>query len=143
MQTHQKIIMKGQETKSSKPKRCSLSLLQEGKIYQTMQGGLGIPYMHWCGQEEDYNFLVLQELDTTLGKLFNSCGGKFTLKTAMMLAIELVSILQYYHFKSYVYNNLCLKHILLGKGQNYGKIYIVDYSKSSKYKDMHSQEHNN
>lgn len=28
-----------------------MSILQEGKILQSMQGGIGIPHMHWCGQE--------------------------------------------------------------------------------------------
>lgn len=59
MQTNERLIMKGEEHKNAKPKRSSLSLLQEGKIYQSMQGGIGVPYMYWCGQEEDYNFLVL------------------------------------------------------------------------------------
>ena len=81
-----------------------------------MQGGIGIPYMHWCGQEEDYNFLVLEEMDTTLTKLMTRCGGNFSLKTAMMLGMELTEILQYFHFKSYVYNNINTKHIMLGSG---------------------------
>lgn len=49
-QTNERLILKGEEIKNSKPKRGCLSLLQEGKIYQSMQGGIGIPYMHWCGQ---------------------------------------------------------------------------------------------
>lgn len=65
MQTHERLILKGEETKSSRQKKSSLGILQEGKIYQAMQGGIGIPYMHWCGQEEDYNFLVLDELDSS------------------------------------------------------------------------------
>jgi len=27
-----------------------LTILQEGKILQIMQGGTGIPHMHWCSQ---------------------------------------------------------------------------------------------
>ena len=50
--------MKGDECKKKQgPHR--LTILQEGKILQTMQGGIGIPHMHWCGQEEDFNFIVL------------------------------------------------------------------------------------
>ena len=85
-----------------------------------MQGGIGIPYMHWCGQEEDYNFLVLDEMDSPLSKLLIRCGGKFSLKTALMVAMEMTEVLQYFHFKSYIYNNINPKHIMLGKGENYG-----------------------
>jgi hypothetical protein len=53
-------LLKGEEAKAAKSRRGALSLLQEGKVYQSMQGGIGIPYMHWCGQEEDFNFIVLE-----------------------------------------------------------------------------------
>ena len=49
-QTNQLLVLKGEEVKSAKQKRGGLSPLQEGKLYQSMQGGIGIPYMHWCGQ---------------------------------------------------------------------------------------------
>lgn len=58
-----------------------------------------------------------------------------------MLGIDLVSILQYYHFKSYVFNNINLRHIMIGEGENYGKFYIIDLSKSNRYQDSQFQEH--
>lgn len=51
MQTNERLVMKGEDHKASKSKKTSLGVLQEGKIYQSMQGGIGIPYLHWCGQE--------------------------------------------------------------------------------------------
>lgn len=59
-QTNEPLLLKGEEAKAVKTRRGALSLLQEGKVYQSMQGGIGIPYMHWCGQEEDFNFIVLE-----------------------------------------------------------------------------------
>jgi serine/threonine protein kinase len=141
MQTNEHLILKGEESKSSKTKKTSLGVLQEGKIYQSMQGGIGIPYMHWCGQEEDFNFLVLEEFEATLGKLMECCGGKFSLKTAMMVGMELTEILQYYHFKSHIYNNLHPRHIMVGKGEHFGNIYIIDFNKSSKFRDPVMSEH--
>ena len=41
--------MKGEEYKL-RPNDQVLTILQEGKILQIMQGGTGIPHMHWCGQ---------------------------------------------------------------------------------------------
>ena len=52
-----------------------------------MQGGIGIPHMQWCGQEEDYNFIVLEELERGLDVMFDKCGGKFTFKTVLMLGV--------------------------------------------------------
>ena len=42
------VFLKGDENKKKNPPS-KLSVLQEGKILQTMQGGIGIPHMHWCG----------------------------------------------------------------------------------------------
>jgi hypothetical protein len=52
-----------------------------------MQGGIGIPHMHWCGQEEDYFFIVLEELSCDMSTLMKKCGGKFSLKTSLLLGI--------------------------------------------------------
>jgi hypothetical protein len=67
------------------------------------------------------------------------CEGKFTLKTTLMIAKELLTILQYIHFKHFVYSNICPKHILIGKGENYGKFYLVDYSKTNRFRDANTQ----
>ncbi len=115
--------------------------MQEGKIMQTMQGGIGIPHMHWCGQEEDYNFIVIEDLKCNFDHILSKCSGKFSLKTTLMLGFELISIFQYYHFKNFVFNNLSPRHLMMGKGERYGKIFIVDYSKSSKFKDLQTLEH--
>ena len=48
-QTQETVFMKGEEYKL-RPSDQVLTILQEGKILQIMQGGMGIPHMHWCGQ---------------------------------------------------------------------------------------------
>lgn len=115
-QTNELLVLKGEEVKTAKAKKGTLSLLQEGKVYQSMQGGIGIPYMHWCGQEEDYNFIVLEEMESTIAKKLADCGGKFSVKSCMMLGMELVTIFQYFHFKYFTYNNLHPRHTMIGQG---------------------------
>ena len=51
-----------------------------------MQGGIGVPTFHWCGSEGDFNFLVLDLLQSNLEELFRLCKKKFTLKTVLMIA---------------------------------------------------------
>ena len=99
-----------------RPNEHFLTILQEGKILQIMQGGIGIPHMHWCGQEEDYNFIVLEELDRSMAQLLKLCNNKFTKKTILMLGEDLMSILQYFHFKNFVHSQINPKNILLGAG---------------------------
>jgi len=52
---------------------------------------VGIPSIKWCGTEGDYNVLVMELLGPSLEDLFNFCSRKFSLKTVLLLADQLVS----------------------------------------------------
>lgn len=51
----------------------------------------GIPSMKWCGTDGDNNVLVMDLLGRSLEDLFVFCGRKFSLKTVLMLADQMVS----------------------------------------------------
>ncbi len=54
---------------------------------------VGIPQLKWFGTEGDYNIIVMDLLGPSLEDLFNFCNRKFTLKTVLLLADQLVSVL--------------------------------------------------
>ena len=51
----------------------------------------GIPNLKWFGVESEYNVMIIDLLGPSLEDLFNYCNRKFTLKTVLMLADQLVS----------------------------------------------------
>ena len=48
---------------------------------------VGLPKIHYFGQEGDYNVMAIDLLGPSLEDLFEYCRRKFTLKTVLMLAI--------------------------------------------------------
>lgn len=51
----------------------------------------GIPSMKWCGTDGDNNVLVIDLLGRSLEDLFVYCRRKFSLKTVLMLADQMVT----------------------------------------------------
>lgn len=56
-----------------------------------LSSSVGIPTIKWCGTEGDYNVLVMELLGPSLEDLFNFCNRKFSIKTVLLLADQMVS----------------------------------------------------
>ena len=52
---------------------------------------VGVPQVHYFGQEGLHNVLVIDLLGPNLEDLFDMCGRKFTIKTVCMAAKQMVS----------------------------------------------------
>ena len=98
-------------------------LLYESKVYRILAGGVGIPKIRWFGQHDrDYNVLVLDLLGPSLEDLFNFCSRKFTLKTVLMLADQMIARLEYVHNKYFIHRDIKPDNFLMGIGQHCNKV---------------------
>ena len=112
------------------------SLLEyEYNIYKILQGGEGIPKIYSYGSQKNYNFLAMDLLDKSLNFYFNSCERKFSLLTTLMLADQMLSLIEFIHEKSFVYCNLKLVYFIMGRDSNKHKVYLINFRRAKKYID--------
>lgn len=78
-------------------------LFYEAKLYMNFQGGVGIPNIHWCGSQGNYNIMIIDLLGPSLEDLFNYCKRKFNVKTTLMIGDQIVSLFNL-AFKSRIYS---------------------------------------
>jgi len=136
VQTNEEVAIKLESIKTKHPQ-----LLYESKLYRILQGGTGIPNIRWFGIEGDYNVLVLDLLGPSLEDLFNFCSRKFSLKTVLMLADQLINRVEYVHSKSFLHRDIKPDNFLMGLGRRANQVYVIDFGLAKKYRDPTTHQH--
>jgi serine/threonine protein kinase len=132
--TEERVAVKLEKRSARKPK-----LASEYKIYKALEGGVGISRVHWFGRAREYNALVLDVLGPSLYDLFKFCGRKFTLKTVLMLADQLLARLEYIHSKNILHRDIKPANFVMGLDmQELNQVYIIDFGLAKRYCDSNS-----
>ncbi|GLT52869.1 hypothetical protein SLA2020_261820 [Shorea laevis] len=116
-------------------------LLFEAKVYNFLQGGSGIAKINWSGVDGDDNFLVLDLLGPSLEDLFVYCGRKFSLKTVLMLADQMITKIEYVHSKGFLHRDVKPDNFLMGLGRKAILVYIIDFGLAKRYQDPATNRH--
>nr|CAD2126742.1 unnamed protein product [Meloidogyne enterolobii] len=98
IQNGEEVAVKLESVKARHPQ-----LLYESKVYKILQGGVGIPHIRFYGIERDYHCLVMDLLGPSLEDLFNFCSRRFTMKTVLMLADQMIGRIEYMHVKNFIH----------------------------------------
>jgi serine/threonine protein kinase len=75
---------------------------------------VGVPKMYYFGKEGDYNVLVMDMLGPSLEDLFEYCRRKFTLKTVLMLVIQMLQRIEYIHQNGFLHRDIKPDNFLIG-----------------------------
>ncbi|XWS17718.1 hypothetical protein CRYUN_Cryun33cG0091300 [Craigia yunnanensis] len=116
-------------------------LLYEAKLYNILQGGSGIAHMKWCGVNGEDNVLVLDLLGPSLEDLFVYCGRKFSLKTVLMLADQMITRIEFMHTKGFLHRDIKPDNFLMGLGRKANQVYIIDFGLAKRYRDPNTNRH--
>ncbi len=101
-------------------------LTQEADIYKSLSGRAGIPQVFWYGYHQDYRILVLELLGPNLEDLFRYCGGRFSMKTTLMLMDQLLRRIECLHTTDHHHCDIKPENFLLGTGRRGNVVYVTD-----------------
>jgi len=132
--TGDQVAIKVEWTKAEKGDK----LLGEGKFYEDLGKCGDAPHIRWVGTEGQYNMMVMDLLGPSLDMFFKQCG-KFTLKTTLVVAKQVLDRLEYVHECGILYRDIKPHNFLVGLGDNSGRIYIVDFGLAKRFRDKNGE----
>ncbi|KAF4524239.1 hypothetical protein B566_EDAN012177 [Ephemera danica] len=122
-------------------------LKNEDTIYKILRGGQGIAKTFFYGRHQtdmlQYNVLITELLGKDLSHYFNICNRKFSIKTTLLLADQIISLIEYVHFKGVIHRDIKPENFVMGPENTplENRLYIIDFGLAKPYRDMSTKVH--
>ena len=101
----------------------------------------GLPEVKAFGCNDDYNILIMELLGQSLENLFQARNRKFSLKTTLMLGIQMIERIEYIHSRKFIHRDIKPDNFAMGRNKNGHILYILDFGLSKKFWSSSRQSH--
>jgi len=83
--------------------------------------------------EANKNIMIMDLFGPSLEDLFSKCNKKFSLKTVLMCADQMVKRIEYIHSRRIIHRDIQPGNFTIGEGKNAHRIFIIDFGLAKKY----------
>lgn len=91
------------------------------------------PKLLWHGLFDGYHTEVLQCLGSSLLDLLLEGGRKFSLKTVLLLADQMLPTLESLHEEGYVHKDLKPDNLVMGRGEDENQLFLIDFGQAQPF----------
>ncbi|CCF56166.1 hypothetical protein KAFR_0A07320 [Kazachstania africana CBS 2517] len=118
-------------------------LKDEYRAYKILSGTPGIPQAYYFGQEGLHNILIIDLLGPSLEDLFDWCGRRFSIKTVVQVAVQMITLIEDLHAHDLIYRDIKPDNFLIGRpGQpDANDIHMIDFGMAKQYRDPKTKQH--
>lgn len=113
----------------------------EAELLRKLSDGNGIPKIRYSGFDCGYNTMVMELLGPSLEDLFNFCGRKFSLKTVLLLAEQMLTRIEFIHKHNFIHRDIKPDNFLMGLGKKGNIVYLIDFGLAKQYRDPLTKKH--
>lgn len=85
--------------------------------------------------------MVMELLGPSLEDLFNFCSRRFSLKTVLLLADQMISRIDFIHSRDFIHRDIKPDNFLMGLGKRGNLVYIIDFGLAKKFRDSRTNRH--